>query len=85
MNNLLYQRFPHLGFASDFRLVGFPNDYLTKNQELLQQAYTAMHDLEHGAIANPDENRMVGHYWLRNPDLAPTSDLTKEILILLTR
>ena len=38
-----------------------------------------MHDLEHGAIANPDENRMVGHYWLRNPDLAPTSDLTKEI------
>ena len=26
--------------------------------------------LEKGAIANPDENRMVGHYWLRAPDLA---------------
>jgi glucose-6-phosphate isomerase len=30
-----------------------------------------MEALEKGAIANPDENRMVGHYWLRNPDLAP--------------
>ena len=31
-----------------------------------------MAELEQGAIANPDENRMVGHYWLRNPSLAPT-------------
>jgi len=35
--------------------------------------------LEKGAIANPDENRMVGHYWLRNPALAPTPDIRKEI------
>ena len=28
-------------------------------------------DLEKGAIANPDENRMVGHYWLRAPERAP--------------
>ncbi len=35
--------------------------------------------LEKGAIANPDENRMVGHYWLRNPDLAPNEALRKEI------
>ena len=32
-----------------------------------------------GAIANPDENRMVGHYWLRNPALAPTPEIRKEI------
>ena len=24
---------------------------------------------------NPDENRMVGHYWLRNPELAPSTDI----------
>jgi glucose-6-phosphate isomerase len=35
--------------------------------------------LEAGAIANPDENRMVGHYWLRNSALAPTPDLRHDI------
>src|SRR5688572_9116627 len=28
--------------------------------------------LEAGAVANPDEGRQVGHYWLRAPELAPT-------------
>jgi len=36
-----------------------------------QQAFGAMEALEAGAIANPDEQRMVGHYWLRAPELAP--------------
>jgi len=39
----------------------------------LDEAVSAMEALESGAIANPDENRQVGHYWLRNPDLAPDS------------
>jgi glucose-6-phosphate isomerase len=30
-----------------------------------------MRELEAGALANPDEGRRVGHYWLRAPDLAP--------------
>jgi glucose-6-phosphate isomerase len=38
-----------------------------------------MGELEAGAIANPDENRMVGHYWLRNPALAPNADLRRDI------
>jgi glucose-6-phosphate isomerase len=38
-----------------------------------------MAGLEAGAIANPDEGRMVGHYWLRNPQLAPTPEIRKEI------
>ncbi|MEM6930820.1 MAG: glucose-6-phosphate isomerase, partial [Myxococcota bacterium] len=29
--------------------------------------FGAMADLEAGAIANPDEQRQVGHYWLRDP------------------
>lgn len=38
-----------------------------------------MAELEKGAIANPDENRMVGHYWLRNPALAPTETIKSSI------
>ena len=37
----------------------------------LQAALAAMAALEAGALANPDEGRMVGHYWLRAPELAP--------------
>ena len=45
----------------------------------MQQAFEAMDALERGAIANPDENRMVGHYWLRAPDLAPSAEIAAEI------
>ena len=45
----------------------------------MQKAFTAMDALEKGAIANPDEKRMVGHYWLRNPALAPTPEIRAEI------
>ncbi|KAI3718105.1 hypothetical protein L6452_18957 [Arctium lappa] len=39
------------------------------------KTFKAMEDLENWAIANPDEGRMVGHYWLRNPKLSPNSFL----------
>ncbi len=45
----------------------------------LQKALDELDELERGAIANPDENRMVGHYWLRAPDLAPTEEISREI------
>jgi len=35
--------------------------------------------LEGGAIANPDEGRRVGHYWLRAPRLSPTPALRRKI------
>ena len=35
--------------------------------------------MENGAIANPDENRMVGHYWLRYPEIAPNEELRNAI------
>jgi glucose-6-phosphate isomerase len=37
----------------------------------LGAALAAMAALEAGSIANPDEQRQVGHYWLRAPELAP--------------
>ncbi len=39
------------------------------------QAFAAMAALEGGAIANPDEGRQVGHYWLRHPALAPDPEV----------
>jgi glucose-6-phosphate isomerase len=45
----------------------------------IQKAFQEMDALESGAIANPDENRMVGHYWLRAPELAPGREITRDI------
>jgi len=47
-------------------------------------ALDAMEELEAGALANADEQRMVGHYWLRAPELAPTESLTEEIRAAVT-
>lgn len=44
-----------------------------------EDAFTAMEALEAGAIANPDEQRMVGHYWLRDPGRAPSAEIGEEI------
>ena len=44
-------------------------------------AFTAMQELEAGAIANPDEERQVGHYWLRDPQLAPSDEVRTSISI----
>lgn len=43
------------------------------------RAMDEMSALERGSIANPDENRMVGHYWLRAPRLAPTDSIRRDI------
>ena len=45
----------------------------------LRAALAAMERLEAGAIANADENRRVGHYWLRAPERAPEPSITAEI------
>lgn len=45
----------------------------------MDAAFAAMDSLEKGAIANPDENRQVGHYWLRAPQLAPDEKIARAI------
>jgi len=71
--------FPELGLAVDLSRMTFPDGFLQSMQPQLRQALAAMAKLEKGAIANPDENRMVGHYWLRNPALAPSAEIRNEI------
>jgi glucose-6-phosphate isomerase len=69
-----------LGFYLDISRMRFDNAFVEALQPKFEKAFADMAELEKGAIANPDENRMVGHYWLRNPDLAPTPELTQEIV-----
>jgi glucose-6-phosphate isomerase len=45
----------------------------------MEEALLGMSRLEAGAVANPDENRRVGHYWLRAPELSPDPELRTAI------
>ena len=74
-----YFDYPQLGFALDLSRVKFPESFFEFIEPRMQQAFAAMEALEKGAIANLDEKRMVGHYWLRNPDLAPMAEIRNEI------
>ena len=58
-----------LGFQLDLRRMGLQDSDMV--DPLVSQAADALQELENGAVANPSEGRQVGHYWLRNPKLAP--------------
>ena len=68
-----------LGIYVDVSRMSFDEAFVQQLTPRFEHAFEAMDELEGGAIANPDENRMVGHYWLRAPELAPSEDLKKDI------
>ncbi|MFZ2642149.1 MAG: glucose-6-phosphate isomerase [Verrucomicrobiia bacterium] len=68
-----------LGLRLDISRMKFTEAFLEKMQPGVEKAFEAMNALEAGAVANPDEKRMVGHYWLRAPQLAPKPELQKGI------
>lgn len=72
-------RVPALGLTLDVSRMRFDDGFLERMAEPLASALAGMEALEKGAIANPDENRMVGHYWLRKPESAPTPEIATEI------
>jgi len=72
-------RYPHLGFSLDLSLMDIEDGYFASLEPKITKAFQDIAALESGAIANPDEGRMVGHYWLRNASLAPTAELKKAI------
>ncbi len=74
-----YLPFEQLGVAVDVSRVSFPDDFLDRLRGPMTAAFDSMDALEKGAIANPDENRMVGHYWLRDPGLAPEPAIGQEV------
>lgn len=74
-----YCKVPSLGLSLDLSRMGLDDNFFGMIAPEMEKAFKAMDGLERGAIANPDEQRMVGHYWLRDPNLAPYSELTDEI------
>ncbi len=70
---------PEIGLRLDISRMGFPEGYLDSMAEPIGKALAAMERIERGEKANIDEDRMVGHYWLRAPDLAPEPDIRDEI------
>ena len=87
MSSSLWERYQRycvaddgLGVSLDVSRMRFADAWMAGMEPLAQRAFAEMTALEGGAIANADENRMVGHYWLRAPELAPTPELEKEIV-----
>ncbi len=73
---------PSLGISLDISRIRFGDDFFGGMEPRIAAAYEAMKKLEAGEKVNPDETddagnpgRMVGHYWLRAPHLAPTLEL----------
>ena len=79
MKKEFYLSYKQSDFWADFSFVDFSSDYLKAMEGPISKALQAMSELESGAISNPDENRMVGHYWLRDPDQAPSAELSEAI------
>ncbi len=71
---------PGLEIYLDVSRMRFDNAFVANLSPKFEAAFAQMAQLEAGAIANPDEQRMVGHYWLRDPQLAPSPDLTQAIV-----
>lgn len=88
----LFERFrahlfhdPRTGLWLDTSRIQFAEGFWEAMEPRLAAAYEAMAALESGAIANPDEDRRVGHYWLRAPELAPEPALREAITTTLER
>jgi glucose-6-phosphate isomerase len=74
-----------LGLSLDTSRVHFGEGFFAAMEPRIQRAFAAMAELEAGAVANPDERRMVGHYWLRAPELAPDPALREAITTTVAR
>lgn len=66
------------GVEIDSGRLQLPDDLAERYAKPISRAIQEMASVEAGEKVNSDEDRMVGHYWLRNPELAP-GDLGDEI------
>ena len=72
-------RYPDLGFTLDLSRMDIPESFESNMRPQIEKAFADLKALEAGEIANADEDRMVGHYWLRDPDLAPNDEIRSQI------
>lgn len=76
-NNLFYDK--KTGLMIEYGGMDISDKYIAEKSAKLDDALVFMDELEKGCIANPDEKRMVGHYWLRNTEIAPKKEIADEI------
>jgi glucose-6-phosphate isomerase len=74
--------FPEINLFFDFSKSAFNLSFIKDNALIIENSLREMAALESGAIANPSEQRMVGHYWLRDGSLAPIPEIRSEIASL---
>lgn len=70
---------PGLGLSLDVSRMNFDDAFIESMREPMSRAIAAMARLEGGEKANIDEDRMVGHYWLRDSGRAPDPDIRRDI------
>ena len=70
-NYLLRHDDGELKFTLDLSRMDLEPDWLDSKADACKKALEHVEKLEAGEKINTDENRMVGHYWLRAPQLAP--------------
>ena len=63
----------------DISKINFNNDKILYLEKKFIDVFSSIKELEAGAISNIDEDRQVGHYWLRNPSIAPSEVIGEEI------
>ena len=66
-------------YTLDFRHATTFDPGAQPDKVYLDKAFAVMVDTEGGAHVNESEDRMAGHYWLRNPSLAPEAGIGAEI------
>lgn len=87
----LFRHYPEVAISFDFSrldssterqgsLPGGFLQFLRGQKDRAASALAEMASLEGGAIANRDEERMVGHYWLRTPALCPFEGVRGQIV-----
>jgi glucose-6-phosphate isomerase len=74
-----------LGFWLDVSRMALSQPDFDQLTPGFERAFAAMAALEAGAIANGDEQRQVGHYWLRAPELAPDTATADHIRLEVER
>jgi glucose-6-phosphate isomerase len=77
--------YPDIELSIDLSRTAVTDEIIDSFKPRFEKAFKEMDDLEGGAVANPDENRMVGHYWLRTPEFAPDIKIREEITSTLAR
>ena len=69
-----------LGFWLDISKMKINSDDIKKLENKFEVAFNSMKLLEGGSIANIDESRQVGHYWLRNPSISPDKFIKEHLI-----